>query len=109
MLALAIIAQLTSLAHPVRECSFNSTTNSKVKSIPTSIPFSLSTTVATERNPSGTLNFSNSVHHSSFNNSFYKNESSEKIVSKGARYVTLTALVLFVAAYSFSFGPGELF
>ena len=90
VLTLGIVAHYTSLGHAERKCHFtphSSPTISQVSSTTTnSTSFSfVSLSSVNTTNPTPAL------------------------ASKGLRYFTLSALVLFVGAYSFSFGPGELF
>ena len=111
ILTLGIIANYTSLGQPARKCQFNSTTTLQFANSPSSpsIPYTSTTMTPTSfftnsANSSSNLSFINST-ASALNTT----ESKSTLASKGMRYFTLSALVLFVGAYSFSFGPGELF
>lgn len=90
VLALGIVAHYTSLGHAERKCHFT------LHSSPTISQVSSTTTNSTS------FSF---VSLSSVNTT----DPTPALASKGLRYFTLSALILFVGAYSFSFGPGELF
>ena len=82
VLTLGIVAHYTSLGHAERKCHFTHVSSTTTNSTSSSF-VSLSSVNTTDPTPA--------------------------LASKGLRYFTLSALVLFVGAYSFSFGPGELF
>ena len=111
ILTLGIVTNYTSLGQPTRKCHFNSTTTMQFANLPPSpsIPY-------TSTNMPPRSSFTNSANSSSnlaLTNSTASDlnttESKSTLASKGLRYFTLSALVLFVGAYSFSFGPGKLF
>ena len=106
ILSLGIIAHYTSLGEPQRKCYYNSTAlpSSRIHSLSTMAPTTSTAAMSTILTNSSTFysptNFTSSV--------LYTTVSKPMLASKGLRYLTLSALVLFVAAYSFSFGPGKL-
>lgn len=103
ILTLGIIAHFTSLGEPQRKCYYNSTAlpSSRIHSLSTMAPTTSTAAMSTILTNSSTFysptNFTSSV--------LYTTVSKPMLASKGLRYLTLSALVLFVAAYSFSFGP----
>ena len=107
ILTLGIIAHYTSLGEPQRKCYYNSTAlpSSRIHSLSTMAPTTSAAAISTILTNSSTFyspkNFTSSVLNTTV--------SKPMLASKGLRYLTLSALVLFVAAYSFSFGPGKLF
>lgn len=78
VLTLGIVAHYTSLGHAERKCHFTHVSSTTTNSTSSSF-VSLSSVNTTDPTPA--------------------------LASKGLRYFTLSALVLFVGAYSFSFGP----
>ena len=106
ILTLGIIAHFTSLGEPQRKCYYNSTAlpSSRIHSLSTMAPTTSTVAMSTILTNSSTFysptNFTSSV--------LDPTVSKPMLASKGLRYLTLSALVLFVAAYSFSFGPGKL-
>ena len=106
ILTLGIIAHYTSLGEPQRKCYYNSTTlpSSRIHSLSTMAPTTSTAAMSTILTNSSTFysptNFTSSVLDTTV--------SKPMLAGKGLRYLTLSALVLFVAAYSFSFGPGKL-
>ena len=106
ILTLGIIAHYASLGEPQRKCYYNSTAlpSSRIHSLSTMAPTTSTTAMSTILTNSSTFysptNFTSSVLDTTV--------SKPMLASKGLRYLTLSALVLFVAAYSFSFGPGKL-
>ena len=105
ILTLGIIAHYTSLGEPQRKCYYNSTTlpSSRIHSLSTMAPTTSTAAMSTILTNSSTFysptNFTSSVLDTTV--------SKPMLASKGLRYLTLSALVVFVAAYSFSFGPGK--
>ncbi|KAL9980903.1 hypothetical protein ACROYT_G009544 [Oculina patagonica] len=103
ILTLGIIAHYLSLGHPARKCHFNTTTPLHVQSsnLPSSFsaPHFPTTTASSYPFTNSTLllvNSTGSVNHT---------EPTVTSANNGLRYLALSALVLFVGAYSFSFGP----
>ena len=94
ILTLGTIAHFISLGHPTRECHFNMTTPLR-SSNPSSI-FNTNSTYISRTLPTVISTVS-----------LNQTELTAITANKGLRYFTLGALVLFVGAYSFSFGPGE--
>ncbi|XP_029185317.2 solute carrier family 2, facilitated glucose transporter member 12-like isoform X1 [Acropora millepora] len=86
VLTLGIVAHYTSLGHAERKCHFT--------------PHSSSTISHVSSTTTNSTSFS-FVSLSSVNTT----DPTPALASKGLRYFTLSALVLFVGAYSFSFGP----
>lgn len=104
ILTLGIIAQHTSLNQPQRKCYYNSTVlqSSTSPSMLSTVPSFFSTpTLPT------TLTNSSNIYFPTNSTASVLNTTGSKpvLASKGLRYFTLSALVLFVGAYSFSFGP----
>ena len=95
ILTLGTIAHYISLGHPTRECHFNMTT-----------PLRSSNPTSTHSNTNSTY-ISRTLPTLISTVLLNQTESTAITANKGLRYFTLGALVLFVGAYSFSFGPGE--
>lgn len=95
ILTLGTIAHYVSLGHPTRECHFNMTTPLR-SSNPAPMRSIMNSTYISRTLP--TLISTISLNQT---------ESTAITANKGLRYFTLGALVLFVGAYSFSFGPGK--
>lgn len=93
ILTLGTIAHYVSLGHPTRECHFNMTTPLR-SSNPAPMRSIMNSTYISQTLP--TLISTISLNQT---------ESTAITADKGLRYFTLGALVLFVGAYSFSFGP----
>ena len=104
ILTLGIIAHYISLGHPTRKCHFNATTALQTSNPPfsSSAPHFLTTTVSPRSLVNSTLPSVN------FTGSLNQTELTVTSANKGLRYLALSALVLFVGAYSFSFGTGNL-
>lgn len=102
ILTLGIIAHYLSLGHPARKCHFNTTTPLQSSNPPSSYTAPHFLTTASPRSlVNSTLPSVNST------GSLNQTESTATSANKGLRYLALSALVLFVGAYSFSFGPGK--
>lgn len=108
ILTLGIIAHYISLGHPTRECHFNMTTPLRTSNPPSSpsLPHVLTTT-APNRSITNSTYISQTLPTVISTVSLNQTESTAITNNKGLRYFTLGALVLFVGAYSFSFGPGK--
>lgn len=95
ILTLGVIAHYSSLGQPARKCDFNSTTSLQTATPYRPTSFHIPTTKMSVSPP--VLLTNSTVSNTT--------EVEPKLVGRGLRYLTLSALVLFVAAYSFSFGP----
>jgi len=108
ILTLGTIAHYISFGHPTRECHFNMTTplqSSKSPSSP-SLPH-VPTTTAPSLSTMNSTYISRTFPTVNSTVALNQTEATAITASKGLRYFTLGALALFVAAYSFSFGPGK--
>ena len=109
ILTLGIIAHYTSLGQPARKCHFNSTTTPQYSNSPSAstMPHVFTTTIPPSSFTNYTHFYSNLSPTNSSGSALNTTGSQPKLAGKGLRYFTLSALVLFVGAYSFSFGPGK--
>jgi len=109
ILTLGIIAHYTSLGQPARKCHFNSTTPQQFSNLPSTptLPYASTTEIPVSSFTNTTNIYSTLFPTKSTGGSLNTTKSKPNLASKGLRYFTLSALVLFVGAYSFSFGPGE--
>jgi len=107
ILTLGIIAHYTSLGQPARKCHFNSTTPQQFSNLPSTptLPYASTTEIPVSSFTNTTNIYSTLFPTKSTGGSLNTTKSKPNLASKGLRYFTLSALVLFVGAYSFSFGP----
>lgn len=92
VLTLGIMTHYTSFGHPARKCHFSPQKSPNIAHFPSNTS-------------SSQFHFNSSSVSYASKSAVTTTDATPALASKGLRYFTLGALVLFVGAYSFSFGP----